>query len=157
MGAIRMRVQTADKNITSNLTTPVNLLTSYEGEICMFVRNEFIIIKMFFTLNSWFLYPYPYYPYYAFSSEKVCLIWISRDICRSSSVYKQKQSKTEICQLILIWEQGMDFFNGGHIIMDYRLIFWQLIHFTVTHYSKKKKRNDQLVSYKHATFAFTRC
>ncbi len=39
MGAIRMRVQTADKNITIIHTTPVHQLMSYKAESCVFVRK----------------------------------------------------------------------------------------------------------------------
>ncbi len=40
MGAIRMRVQTADKNITAIHTTPVHHLICCELKSCMFVRNK---------------------------------------------------------------------------------------------------------------------
>ncbi len=40
MGAVRMRVQTADKNITIIHTTPVHQLTSWEVKLCGFVRNK---------------------------------------------------------------------------------------------------------------------
>ncbi len=35
MGAVRMRVQTADKNITIIHTTPVHQITSWEDKICL--------------------------------------------------------------------------------------------------------------------------
>ncbi len=43
MGAVRMRVQTADKNITiiHKSSTPVNQLTSCDVKSCMFVRHPF--------------------------------------------------------------------------------------------------------------------
>ncbi len=44
MGAVRMRVQTADKNITIIHTTPVHQLTSWEDKRCVFVRNKSIFI-----------------------------------------------------------------------------------------------------------------
>ncbi len=47
MGAVRKRVQTADKNITIIHTTPVQQLTSCEVKSCVFVRNKYTI-KMFF-------------------------------------------------------------------------------------------------------------
>ncbi len=40
MGAVRMRVQTADKNITIIYTTLVNQLMSWEVKSCMCVRNK---------------------------------------------------------------------------------------------------------------------
>ncbi len=48
MGAVRMRVQTADKNITIIHTTPVQQLMSCEEKCCMFLINK-SIIKMFLT------------------------------------------------------------------------------------------------------------
>ncbi len=42
MGAVRMRVQTADKNITIIHTTPVHQLTSWEDKSCVFVQNKSI-------------------------------------------------------------------------------------------------------------------
>ncbi len=47
MGAVRMRVQTADKNITIIHTTPVHQLMSSEDETNLSLRR-------FFTLNSGF-------------------------------------------------------------------------------------------------------
>ncbi len=52
MGAVRMRVQTADKNITIIHTTPVQQLTSCEVKSCVFVRNKYTI-KMFFLCDMW--------------------------------------------------------------------------------------------------------
>ncbi len=43
MGAVRMRVQTADKNITIIHTTPVHQLTSWEDRRFVFIRNKSII------------------------------------------------------------------------------------------------------------------
>ncbi len=43
MGAVRMRVQTADKNITIIHTTPVHQLTSGEDKSCVFLRNKCMI------------------------------------------------------------------------------------------------------------------
>ncbi len=50
MGAVRIRVQTADKNITLIHTTPVYQWMSGEGKSYMIVRNKFII-KTFLTSN----------------------------------------------------------------------------------------------------------
>ncbi len=41
MGAVRMRVQTADKNITTIYTTPVLELLACEVKNYMFVINQF--------------------------------------------------------------------------------------------------------------------
>ncbi len=48
MGAVRMRVQTADKKHHNKVIhmTPVYQLKSFDVKSCVFVRNEFII-KMF--------------------------------------------------------------------------------------------------------------
>ncbi len=46
MGAVRMRVQTADKNITIIHTSPVQQSMSFEAKSHMFLRNK-SIIKMF--------------------------------------------------------------------------------------------------------------
>ncbi len=47
MGAVRMRVQTADKKHHNNAQvihmTPVYQLKSFDVKSCVFVRNEFII------------------------------------------------------------------------------------------------------------------
>ncbi len=51
MGAVRMRVQTADKNITIIHTTPQ--LTSSEVKSCEFVKDK-SLIKEFLTLNYHF-------------------------------------------------------------------------------------------------------
>ncbi len=60
MGAVRMRVQTADKNITMiHKVTPVHQLTSCDIKIFMFVIIK-SIIKAFFTLNHHFWIKYEY-------------------------------------------------------------------------------------------------
>ncbi len=54
MGAVRMRVQTADKNITIIHMTPVHQLKSWsKKKKSMFVRNK-SIIKCLLTLNHHF-------------------------------------------------------------------------------------------------------
>ncbi len=54
MGAVRMRVQTADKNITIIHTTPVHQVMSSEAISCVFVRNKFSIFnfKLLFAYES---------------------------------------------------------------------------------------------------------
>ncbi len=67
MGAVRMRVLTADKNIPINHNmTPVYQLTSCEVKICMFVRNK-PIIREFFISDESSIHNI------AFSSEKLVL------------------------------------------------------------------------------------
>ncbi len=74
MGAVRMRVQTADKNITIIHTTPVHQLTSWEDKSCVFVRNK-SIIKMFLTSNHCFWAKYEFIIHNkASSSENVLLL-----------------------------------------------------------------------------------
>ncbi len=51
MGAVRMRVQTADKNIAVIHTTPGHQLTSWEVKSCMFIKMNKFIIKMLLTSN----------------------------------------------------------------------------------------------------------
>ncbi len=57
MGAVRMRAQTADKNITIIHTTPVHQLMAWEDKSCVFVRNK-SIIKMFLNSNCCFCLKY---------------------------------------------------------------------------------------------------
>ncbi len=48
-----------------------------------------------------------------------------RKMHRSSTVYKQKQSKTNMSLVFDVrGQQGMDFFSGKSLILDYGLIFW---------------------------------
>ncbi len=49
-------------------------------------------------------------------------------------------------------QQGMDFFTGESIIMDYGLEFWP-----ETMVLKLKHPKDGFVYYKHKAFCFTRC
>ncbi len=59
------------------------------------------------------------------SVEKSSRLNQERNMHRSSTVYKQKPSKTNMlvdCD-VRRW-QGMDFFTGGSFIMDYGLAFW---------------------------------
>ncbi len=48
-------------------------------------------------------------------------------------------------------QQGMDFFTGGNIIMDYGLVFWPELEKVKMPYLMY-----EFVSYKHAAFHFTR-
>ncbi len=75
MGAVRMRVQTADKYITIiHKVTPVHQLTPCDIKIFMFVIIK-SIIKAFLTLNHHFWIKYEYIIHNnASSSEKVHLL-----------------------------------------------------------------------------------
>ncbi len=57
MGAVRMRVQTADKNITIIHTTPVHLITCVKVKNCVFERAKFII-KIFNNTSGQNMYPW---------------------------------------------------------------------------------------------------
>ncbi len=76
MGAVRMRVQTADKNIVIIHTTPVHQLTSCETKSCVLVRNK-SIIKMFLTSKPLLLAKMRVHNN-ASSSNKVYLLLSSR-------------------------------------------------------------------------------
>ncbi len=52
MGAVRMRVQTADKNITIIHTTPVHKLISYEAKRCVFEERKKIHQDVY-TFKLW--------------------------------------------------------------------------------------------------------
>ncbi len=54
MGAVRMRVQTADKNITIIHTTPVQQWMYYEAKMCVSVRNTSIINFSHFWPKCWY-------------------------------------------------------------------------------------------------------
>ncbi len=88
MGAVRMRVQTADKNITIIHTTPVHQLTSYELKSCMFIRNK--LIKTFQTSNCFFqlksIILFPQWKSHCLNQE--------RTMHNSNTICKWKQSKT---------------------------------------------------------------
>ncbi len=110
MGAIRMRAQTADKNITIIHTTSVHQLTSCDVKSCMFVRNK-SIIKMFLTSK--------------------CCLRINTCLVSSESEEKYAQikhrlkvktvqnSSKQVCWWYLMWGQlEMEFFTGGNVIID---------------------------------------
>ncbi len=75
MGAVRMRFQTADKNITIIHITPVHQIIYCEAKSCVFVRKT--IIKTFLTSNV------------CYNMSHLCcvlhwkghLVWIRREIC----------------------------------------------------------------------------
>ncbi len=103
MGAVRMRVQTADKNITIIHTTPVHQLTSWEDKRCMFVKNKSIIIRHFLHFNVQLkssVYNYT-------SSSKKSISSESGE--KSAQIKHHLQGNTvqndskQICGWILIW------------------------------------------------------
>ncbi len=86
MGAFRMRVQTADKNITVVHKTPVHHLTSCKVKSCMFVRKK--SIKMLLMSNKSFILFSPL--------KKLSHLNRERNMHRSNTIYKWKQSKTAL-------------------------------------------------------------
>ncbi len=95
MGAVRMRVQTADKNITIINTTPVHQLTS--GEDKSWNKS---IIKMFLTqiriYNN------------ASSSEKVFWSESGEKSASDQALFTRQNSSKQICGWILMWETTGD-------------------------------------------------
>ncbi len=98
MGAVRMRVQTADKNITIIHTTPVHQLTSGENKSCVFVQNKYI------KFNCELLPKYESIIHNnASSSEEVIL----SESGEKSAQIKHRlvyNSSKQICEWILMWE-----------------------------------------------------
>ncbi len=76
MGAIRMRVQTADKNITIIHTTPVHQSVPCEAKSCVSVRN----------------FKRVFYQWYYFLQFKSRLVWIRREICTDQSLITSQNS-----------------------------------------------------------------
>ncbi len=95
MGAVRMRVQTADKNITIIHTTPVHQLTSGEDK-----RWNKSSIKTFLTQiqihnNS-------------SSSEKVFWSESGEKSASDQALFTRQNSSKQICGWILMWETTGD-------------------------------------------------
>ncbi len=88
MGAIRIRVQIADKNNSVIHTTPVHQLMTCEEKSCVFIRNK-SIIKAFLTSN-----PCPLSSVHniVFSNEKVILSE-SGEKYAQIPIYKKNSSK----------------------------------------------------------------
>ncbi len=107
MGAVRMRVQTADKNIIIIHTTPVHQLTS--GEDKSWNKSS---IKMFLIHND------------ASSSEKCSGLNQERNL---HQIKHRLQVKTALNKCVAwFWcerQQEMHFFTGGRVIMDYGFVF----------------------------------
>ncbi len=109
MGAVRISVQTADKNIAIIHTTQVHQLRHFLTLRCCFW------LKYSSSIHN-----------IAFSSEKVvyCLNQ-ERNMHRLSTVYKQKKVQNcskPMCRWILMWEnnRGWTFFLWGKVMfMDF--------------------------------------
>ncbi len=123
MGAVRMRVQTADENITIITSNPHNSSLSFSvlwsNKLHVF-KN---IIKTFLTL----LLLAKIRDFHNIAPEKKSShLNLERNMHIPRAIYKWKQSKTVLNKHVgWFWgQQGMDFFTGGSIIMDYGHIFW---------------------------------
>ncbi len=116
MGAVRMRVQTADKNITIMHTTPVHQLPSWEDKSW----NK-SIIKTLLNLNCciWLQYEFSLL-YNAFASEKV---WIRREICTDQAAFTSQNRSKQICVWILMWETTEDGLFHWKQYETYGLVF----------------------------------
>ncbi len=104
MGAVRMRVQTADKNITIIHTTPVHQLTSCE------VKKKCVYKKQF-LFNLKLLYPL----------KKILSEWGEKyaQIKHCLQAKRVLNTNKQICWQILMWEDNRVWtFTGGSII-DY--------------------------------------
>ncbi len=98
MGAVRMRVQTADKNITIIHTTPVLQLSCEELSVCTKQIHQDVL-----TSNSCFQLKYKSSFHNVAVIEVSCLNRESK-MHRSSTIYTQKQ----ICGWILTWQTSGD-------------------------------------------------
>ncbi len=128
MGAVRMRVQTADKNIIIMHTTPVHQLMSWEDKSCVFVRNK-STIKTFLTLNRCFWLKYESITHNIVSSNKITWFKTGHGFKGALHLFPLKgivQPKIKIC-----WKcahpkaiQDVDeFVSSGSVIMGYGLVF----------------------------------
>ncbi len=112
MGAVRMRVQTADKNITIIPITPHHSSPSvnvFWNESCLF--NTANPSRCFNFKQAFYLW-------------KKHLIWIRRKICPDQALFKSKNSSKQISvDFDVRGQQGTDFFTGRSVIIDYGLVF----------------------------------
>ncbi len=99
MGAIRIRVQTADKNNSVIHTTPVHQLMPCEEKSCVLVRNK--SIKAFLTSNHC---PLSSVHNIVFSNEKV-ISSESGEKYAQITIYKKNSSK-QMGRGILMWEDN---------------------------------------------------
>ncbi len=146
MGAVRMGVQTADKNITIIHTTPDHQLMSCEVKGCVLITNK--TLKMFLTSNHCFHQKYESSIHnIAFSSEKAV-----------SSELGEKYAQIKHC------------LHAKTVVNKYVCVLWcerttgdVLFHWRKHHYGSwtcilarrdilKLKCLDEFVSYKHTAF-----
>ncbi len=122
MGAVRIRVQTADKNITVIHTAPVHQLTTGKVKNCMFVINK-SIIKTFLLqtgTSGWCLicaYLSPDSDKISFSLEKT-ILWIE------DSSFGQKQ-QFEVKKKNIINMQLSTLQDGLELCGLLLLLFWR--------------------------------
>ncbi len=111
MGAVRMRVQTADKNITIIRTPQVhNSMSCEKLRVC--IKS----IKVFLILNHCFQLKYESVIHDNASSSYKAIPSESRE--------KFEQIKHQTCSCILIWENNRELtFSLESIINNYVLIF----------------------------------
>ncbi len=148
MGAVRMRVQTADENHNNlyDFSPSSNFLWSKK---LVFVKNVFINMT-FLTSNHC-----PLIYNIAFSSEKVlsafCAFWIWKEICTDQAPFTVQNTSVSgfYCEKT----------TGDGALNHWRKHYyglWTCI-LTRTNSLKHKNLNDGLVSYKHSHFRFTWC
>ncbi len=142
MGAVRMRAQTADKNITIIHTTPVHQLMSCDVKSCIFVRNK-IITETFLTLIC---------IYIDFYSEKII----------SSESGKQYAQIKNCLQAKTVLNKYVGGFWGERTTED-GLFHWRKHYYGLWTYIlsrsdglKWKHLTDTFVSYTYTSFHFTR-
>ncbi len=114
MGAIKIRVQTADKNNSIIHTTPVHQLMPCEEKSCVFVQNK-SIIKAFLTSN-----PCPLSSVHniVFSDEKV-ISSESGEKYAQITIYKKNTILNKwVGDFDVRGQQEMAFFTGGSITLD---------------------------------------
>ncbi len=142
MGAVRMRVQTADKNITSNPHPSSPSVISCEVKSWMFVRNK-IITETFLTL-IWI--------YIDSSCEKNNLLRIRKEICTDQEQFTSKNSSKQICW----WIWGERATEGG--LFHWRKHYYGLWTYILSRSDglKWKHLTDTFVSYKYTAFHCTR-
>ncbi len=134
MGAVRMRVQTTDKNITIIHTTPVHQLTSCEVKNCMLVRNQ--SIKTCISTSNWCFWLKAECCVHNFA---ISCVNQGRYMHRSSTVYK----KTVLNKYVGgFWCERT---TGHGVIMDYGILAR----------NNGFKHLDGFVSYKNVAFHFT--
>ncbi len=148
MGAVRMRVQTADENITI-----VIHMASSEAKICMFIINKFIN-KPFFTSNWRFLLKYEsFFHNVAFSSEKVSPSESGKRYAQNKHSLHAKIVQN-ICGKCGFWFER----TTGDAPFLWRKPYYGL--WTILNRIdsfKLKSFNNGFVSYKHAAFCFAGC